>query len=145
MQPPYNHPVTPMQPSCNHHNRHAITMHPSCNHHGTITHPPYNHQAKAPCNRHFFNHPPTHLDLAVRRSTRARGELGLGSFFASIKPLDTASHCSTLYLPYPTYLTLHYIKLYSITLYYISLHYVTLQYSTLQYITLPYLTQPYLT
>ena len=106
----------PTQPSCNHHNCHAISMQPSCNHQGIITQPPYNHQAKTPCNRHFLyhqakapgnrhslNHPPTHLSLAVRRSTRARVELGLGSGLASIKP----PHCIV---------TLHRIALHNLTL-----------------------------
>ena len=138
MQPPCDHPVTPTQPSCNHHNRHAITMQPSCNHHATITRPPYNHQAKAPCNCHFVNHPPTHLGLAVRRSTRARVELDLGSDLASIKPL----HCTVTMHRIASYnLTLHYITLHYNFIYiyiyiYLTLHGIILNYIAFHYITL---------
>ena len=52
--------------------------------------------AVPPCNCHFFHHPPTHRGLAVRRSTRARVELGLGSDFASLTQLGLGSDFASL-------------------------------------------------
>jgi len=124
----------------------------SCTYHVTTRESPRNHQAKAPCNRRFFHHPPTHLGLAVRRSTRTRVELGWGSDFASTKPHIALYYWHYIYTypiwPYVTshYITLHYITLHPyITLYCMVLHYTTditfiftLPDPTLHYITLHY-------
>ena len=99
-----------------------------------------------PRNSHFFHHPPTHLSLAVRRSTRV--ELGLGSNFASTELLDYENATDAVPRGHEKNalhrIALHYATWHYITLLYITLHCITLHCITLHTFTLPDLTLLYI-